>query len=46
MARILGTIAKLFPSGVDVIIGQALGGAVGPFLPWKRWRGASREESE
>jgi RsiW-degrading membrane proteinase PrsW (M82 family) len=41
-----GAIAALFSSGVDVIIGQALVGAVGLFLLGKGWREASRLESE
>lgn len=41
-----GAIAALVSSGVDVIIGQALVGAVGLFILWRRWREASRQESE
>lgn len=40
-----GAIAALVTSGVDVIIGQAVIGAIGLFILWRRWREAVRLQS-
>lgn len=40
-----GAIAALVASGVDVIIGQAVIGAIGLFILWRRWREAVRLQS-
>jgi RsiW-degrading membrane proteinase PrsW (M82 family) len=39
-------ITALLSSGLDLIIGQATVGAIGLVILWRRWREASRRESE